>query len=225
VSSKVSNSIKIVAFDFDGVIFGGESIAVEIGEKFGLAKQIREALFELLIWNITLKEAILKGGALWKGIKTDDVAKETEKLKLRTGAIETIRKLKEYSYKVALISSGLSQVSYSVIKQRIGLDYAFGNEAEIKEGVFTGKLIASPVDAKRKAELLKEIAETEKVSTANCAVIGNDPNDIPMMLLAGLRIGFNPHPAVARISTVVISNAKDLREVLPYLVPSKKMSD
>lgn len=222
MSSKGSNNIKIVAFDFDGVIFGGESTAVEIGERFGLGKHIRETLFELLIWNITLKEAILRGGAVWKGIKTTEVAKETEKLNLRTGAIETIKKLKECSYKVALISSGLSQVSYSVIKQRLALDYAFGNEAEIKEGVFTGRLTSPPVDAKRKAEILKQIAEAENGSTSNCAVIGNDPNDIPMMLIAGLRIGFNPHPAVARISTVVLNNAKDLREVLPYLTTSKK---
>lgn len=31
-----SDELKIVAFDFDGVIFDGESVAVEIGEKFGL---------------------------------------------------------------------------------------------------------------------------------------------------------------------------------------------
>ena len=225
MSSKNLNNIRIVAFDFDGVIFSGESTAVEIGERFGLGKQIRETLFELLIWNITLKDAILKGGAVWKGIKTTDVAKETEKLNLRPGAIETVKKLKECSYKVALISSGLSQVSYSVIKQRLALDYAFGNEAEIKEGVFTGRLTSSPVDAKRKAEILRQVAEKEKVSTASCAVIGNDPNDIPMMLTAGLKIGFNPHPAVARISTVVLNNAKDLRDVLPYLTNSKKTTN
>jgi phosphoserine phosphatase len=133
-----------------------------------------------------------------------------------------VKKLKQCSCKVALISSGLSQVSYSVIKRRLELDYAFGNEAEIKEGLFTGRLTSPPVDAKRKAEILKQIAEIEKVSTADCAVIGNDPNDIPMMLTAGLRIGFNPHPAVAKISTVVLNNAKDLRDVLPYLTTSKK---
>jgi phosphoserine phosphatase len=222
MSSKDADNIKIVAFDFDGVIFAGESVAVEIGEKFGLGKKIRETLFGLLVWDITLKEAILKGGAVWKGIKITDVARETEELKLRTGAIETVKKLRDCSYKVALISSGLSQVSCSVIKQRLALDYAFGNEAEIKGGVFTGRLTSSPVDARRKVEILKIIAATENVSTTSCAVIGNDPNDIPMMLAAGLRIGFNPHPAVAKISTVALYDSKDLRDVLPYLMSSKR---
>lgn len=209
--------IKIVAFDFDGVIFDGESTAVEIGEKFGLAKQIRGTLFELLTWNITLKDAILKGAAVWKGIKADDVARITEDLHLRQGTVETMKELKANAYKLALISSGLSQVTYSIIKQKLGLDYAFGNEAEIKNGIFSGKLVAPPVDANRKAEILKSIAKSEGVSTANCAAIGNDPNDIPMMLLAGLKIGLNPHPAVARISNVVIGDVRDLRVILPYL--------
>jgi phosphoserine phosphatase len=217
LSQKPTGQIKIVAFDFDGVIFDGESTAVEIGEKFGLAKQIRGTLFELLTWNVTLKEAILKGAAVWKGIKADDVARVTEGLHLRQGSAETMNELKRKGYKLALISSGLSQVTYSIIKQRLGLDYAFGNEAEIKKGVFTGKLVAPPVDANRKAEILKSIAELEGIAPTNCAVIGNDPNDMPMMLIAGLKIGVNPHPAVARISNAVISDVKDLRAILQYL--------
>jgi phosphoserine phosphatase len=212
------SEIRIVAFDFDGVLLDGESTAVAIGEKFGLAKQIRQTLFELLTWNITLKDAILTGAIVWKGIKPEDVAKETENLHLRLGTMETMKTLKEHSYKLALISSGLSQVTYSVIKRKLGLDYAFGNEAEIKNGVFTGKLVEPPVDANRKAEILKSIAKSENVPTTKCAVIGNDPNDIPMMLLAGLKIGINPHPAVARISNVTLNNVKDLREILPYLL-------
>jgi len=216
VSQKATNQIKIVAFDFDGVIFDGESTAVEIGEKFGLAKQIRETLFELLTWNITLKEAILKGAAVWKGIKAEDVAKVTRDLRLRQGSVETMKELKGKGYKLALISSGLSQVTYSIIKQKLGLDYAFGNEAEIIKGVFTGKLVSPPIDANRKAEILKSVAKSDGISTTNCVVIGNDPNDIPMMLLAGLKIGVNPHPAVARISDAVIGDVKDLRAILQY---------
>jgi phosphoserine phosphatase len=217
LSQKPTGQIKIVAFDFDGVIFDGESTAVEIGEKFGLAKQIRGTLFDLVTWNITLKDAILKGAIVWKGIKAEDVARVTEGLHLRQGSAETMSELRRKGYKLALISSGLSQVTYSIIKQRLSLDYAFGNEAEIKKGVFTGRLVAPPVDANRKAEILKSIAELEGIATTNCAVIGNDPNDIPMMLMAGLKIGVNPHPAVARISNAVISDVKDLRAILQYL--------
>jgi phosphoserine phosphatase len=224
MSTESQGELKVVAFDFDGVIFDGESTAVEIGQKFGLAKQIRETLFELLTWSISLKEAILKGAAVWRGINPDDVAKETEHLHLRAGTLETMKKLKEHSYKLALISSGLSQVTYTVLKEKLGLDYAFGNEAQIKNGVFTGKLTAPPVDANRKADILKSIAKSEGVSTTNCAVIGNDPNDIPMMLLAGLKIGLNPHPAVARISNVVIKDVKDLRVILPYLTGKQNPS-
>ncbi|WXG43460.1 MAG: HAD family phosphatase [Promethearchaeati archaeon SRVP18_Atabeyarchaeia-1] len=216
MSSKVASEIKIVAFDFDGVLFDGESAAAEIGEKFGLGKQIRQALFELLTWSITLREAILKCGAYWRGIKVDEVAKVTGNLHLRLGAAETVKELKARSYKLALISSGLSQVSHDIIKRNLGLDYAFGNEAEIENGVFTGRLVGPPVDANRKAEILKSIAKSEGVTTKSCAVIGNDPNDIPMMLLGGLTIGINPHPAVARISKIVLQKTNDLREILLY---------
>jgi phosphoserine phosphatase len=217
-SPEEPSRLKIVAFDFDGVLLDGESAAAEIGEKFGLSKGMREIMFELLTWNITLKEAILKGGALWKGISIEDVAKVTEGLRLRVGTIETMRELKEHSLKLALISSGLSQVSLSVIKEKLALDYVFGNEAEIKKGVFTGKLVAPPVNANRKAEILRSIAKTEGSPTSACAVIGNDPNDIPMMLIAGLKVAVNPHPAVARIANVVLKDVKDLRVIIPHLI-------
>lgn len=57
------------------------------------------------------------------------------------------------------------------------------------------------VDGKRKAELLKLIAQVEKVDIAQTIAVGDGANDLPMLSTAGLGIAFHAKPKV-------VANAK-----------------
>jgi len=52
------------------------------------------------------------------------------------------------------------------------------------------------VDGKRKAELLKLLAQVEKVNLAQTIAVGDGANDLPMLSEAGLGIAFHAKPRV-----------------------------
>ena len=96
-----------------------------------------------------------------------------------------------------------------------GLDYSFGNEILVKNGIVAG--VKQAVDFHGKGKILSEIAKTEGITTKQCAAVGDYLNDIPMFKVAGLSIAFNPKDeAVAKCADVVVKG-KDLRGILEYL--------
>ena len=63
----------------------------------------------------------------------------------------------------------------------------YANELEIgDDGKLTGRYVGEIVDGHRKAELLKLIAQVEKVNLAQTIAVGDGANDLPMLGEAGL---------------------------------------
>ncbi len=77
------------------------------------------------------------------------------------------------------------------------IDYVYANELEIgPDGKLTGRYVGEIVDGHRKAELLKLIAQVEKVNLAQTIAVGDGANDLPMISEAGLGIAFHAKPRV-----------------------------
>ena len=73
----------------------------------------------------------------------------------------------------------------------------YANELEIDDnGKLTGNFIGEIVDGRRKADLLKLIAQMEKVNMAQTIAVGDGANDLPMLSEAGLGIAFHAKPRV-----------------------------
>jgi phosphoserine phosphatase len=82
------------------------------------------------------------------------------------------------------------------LKQKYNIDYVYANELEIVDGKLTGKYIGDIVDGKRKAELLRLIAQVENVDIRQTVAVGDGANDLPMISIAGLGIAFHAKPKV-----------------------------
>ena len=71
----------------------------------------------------------------------------------------------------------------------------------------TGRYVGDVVDGRRKADLLRLIAQVERVDLMQTVAVGDGANDLPMLSLAGLGIAFHAKPKVKasaeqRISSV-----------------------
>ncbi len=107
-----------------------------------------------------------------------------------------MRVLKKCGYKIAILSGGFTYFG-EYLQRKYGIDYVYANELEIDENnKLTGRYLGEIVDGRRKAELLKLIAQVEKVNLAQTIAVGDGANDLPMISEAGLGIAFHAKPRV-----------------------------
>ena len=66
----------------------------------------------------------------------------------------------------------------------------------MSDGKLTGRYVGDVVDGRRKAELLRLIAQVENVNIAQTIAVGDGANDLPMLSAAGLGIAFHAKPKV-----------------------------
>ena len=151
--------------------------------------------------EIDFKESFTRRVALLKGLDVSVMQDIAENLPITEGADRLMSVLKTYGYKIAILSGGFTFFG-EYLRKRFGVDYVYANELEIGEdGKLTGRYLGEIVDGRRKADLLKLIAQTERVNLAQTIAVGDGANDLPMLGEAGLGIAFHAKPRV-------VANAK-----------------
>jgi phosphoserine phosphatase len=103
--------------------------------------------------------------------------------------------LKQYGYKIAILSGGFTYFG-NYLKNKYGIDYVYANDLEVVDGKLTGRYVGEIVDGRRKAELLRIIAQVEHVDLAQTIAVGDGANDLPMLSEAGLGIAYHAKPRV-----------------------------
>lgn len=115
--------------------------------------------------------------------------------------------LKKLGYKLAVVSGGF-QLFADHLKDRLGLDYAFGNQLEVRETSLTGRMKDDVIDAAQKARLLNWIADQEGILLDQTVAIGDGANDALMLGQAGLGIAYNARETLNRVATGNIAHSR-----------------
>lgn len=97
----------------------------------------------------------------------------------------------------------------------MGLDAWAANGIEVIDGVFTGRTYGPLIDAAAKANFLSAYAKSKRISLSNTIAVGDGANDVAMMNIAGLSVGFCAKPDVRQAAHVNI-DVRDLALVAPY---------
>ena len=136
--------------------------------------------------------------ALLKGLDVSVMREIAENLPITEGTDRLMSVLKTCGYKIAILSGGFTYFG-EYLQRRYGIDYVYANELEIdEEGKLTGRYLGEVVDGRRKADLLKLIAQSEHVNLAQTIAVGDGANDLPMLSEAGLGIAFHAKPRVVQ---------------------------
>ena len=119
-----------------------------------------------------------------------------ENLPMTEGLERVMLALKKYGYKIAILSGGFTYFG-QYLQRKFNIDYVYANELEVDDdGKLTGRYVGEIVDGRRKAELLRLIAQVEKLDLEQTIAVGDGANDLPMLSLAGLGIAFHAKPTV-----------------------------
>lgn len=190
---------RLICFDMDSTLIQTECID-ELAECAGVGDQVRAITESAMRGEIDFKESFTQRVALLKGLDESVMKGIAERLPITEGVERLMFVLKRYGYKIAILSGGFTYFG-EYLQKRFGIDYVYANELEIVDGKLTGRYLGDVVDGKRKAELLRLIAQVEKVDIAQTIAVGDGANDLPMLSLAGLGIAFHAKPKV-------VANAK-----------------
>ncbi len=191
---------RLICFDMDSTLIQTECID-ELAERNGVGDQVRAITESAMRGEIDFKESFTRRVALLKGLDVSVMQDIAEHLPITEGADRLMSVLKTCGYKIAILSGGFTFFG-EYLQRRYGIDYVYANELEVGEdGKLTGRYIGEIVDGHRKAELLKLIAQVEKVNLAQTIAVGDGANDLPMISEAGLGIAFHAKPRV-------VANAK-----------------
>ncbi len=194
---------RLVVFDMDSTLVDAEIID-EIAKAAGVEKEVKEITKKAMEGKISFKKALRERVKLLKGLPVEMLEKIYENIKLTEGAKELIRSLKSAGYIVAVVSGGFTYFTER-LKKELGLDYAFGNKLEIKNGKLTGRLKGRIIDAKEKAKIIERIAKKEGINREDIIAIGDGANDKIMIERAGLGIAFNAKDVLKEIADGCIS--------------------
>ena len=194
---------RLVVFDMDSTIVDAEIID-ELAKVAGVGEEVKKVTERAMEGKISFKEALIERVKLLEGLPVEVLEKIYSEIKLTEGAKELIKSLKESGYVVAVISGGFSYFT-DKLKEELGLDYAFGNELEIKNGVLTGRLKGRIIDAGEKARIIEEIAKKEGINKEDIIAVGDGANDKIMVKNAGLGIAFNAKKALKEVADGSIS--------------------
>ena len=186
---------RLICFDMDSTLIQTECID-ELAERAGVGDKVKEITERAMRGEIDFKESFTERVALLKGLDVSVMQEIAENLPITEGADRLMSILKRCGYKIAILSGGFTYFG-EYLQRRYGIDYVYANELEVGEdGKLTGRYVGEIVDGHRKAELLKLIAQVEKVNLAQTIAVGDGANDLPMLSEAGLGIAFHAKPRV-----------------------------
>ncbi len=195
---------RLICFDMDSTLIQTECID-QLAERAGVGDKVRAITERAMRGEIDFNESFRERVALLKGLDVSVMQDIADHLPITEGVGRMMEVLKRAGFKTAILSGGFTFFG-DYLKRKFGFDYVYANELEVgPDGKLTGNYVGDIVDGKRKAELLKLIAQVENVNIAQTIAVGDGANDLPMLSAAGLGVAFHAKPKVKATAKQSIS--------------------
>ena len=186
---------RLVAFDMDSTLIRHEVID-ELAREAGVWEAVSRITEAAMRGEMDFDASLARRVALLKGLDEAAMRRVADRLELTEGAETLVGALRRFGFKTAILSGGFRYFG-RILQRRLGIDHVHANDLEVVDGKLTGRVLGAIVNARRKADLLREIAAQENISLQQAIAVGDGANDLPMLAAAGLGIAFHAKPLVA----------------------------
>ena len=204
----------LVVLDVDSTLIEDEVIEL-LAEHAGSLADVERITFRAMNGKLDFEESLRARVATLAGLPVSVFETVGRQVTVTAGVPEMIAGVKDAGGRIAVVSGGFHEV-LDPIADALGLDYCRANRLEVADGTLTGHLLGPVIDAEAKASTLREWAADFGVPLSQTVAVGDGANDLPMMAIAGLAIGFDAKAPVRDLAGVLI-DVRDLSQVLPLL--------
>lgn len=208
-----SSITPLVVLDCDSTTIQDEVIEL-LAESAGSLHLVAEVTERAMRGEIDFAESLAERVATLADTPDSVFLDTYQKVRLSPGIRELISAVHERGGKVGVVSGGFHEV-LDLLAEDLGLDFWRANRLEVRSGRLTGRTVGPVIDAEAKAEALTEWAAQTGVPLSSAVAIGDGANDLQMMQIAGLSIGYNAKPIVREQADISIEN--DLAQAIALL--------
>ncbi|GAA1320054.1 phosphoserine phosphatase SerB [Leucobacter albus] len=203
----------LVVLDCDSTTIQDEVIEL-LADVAGTRELVAEVTERAMRGELDFAESLVERVATLRGTSESAFAEAYERVRLSPGIRELIAAVHERGGKVGVVSGGFHEV-LDTIAEDLGLDFWRANRLEVVDGVLTGRTVGPIIDAEAKAVALAEWAAASGIPLSATVAIGDGANDLKMMAVAAVGVGYNAKPIVQEQADLSISH--DLSLAIPVL--------
>jgi|SRR5665647_1301770 len=194
IKEEMDSLHKMIVFNMDNTLLQGSFIE-SCAEKFSFEEDLA------VLKSIEKDPAVLTKhiARLLKGLPIGELLQVAASLPILDDAAEVVDQLKKRGIVVGIISDCYQFVA-EYVKNKLGADFAVGNQLEFFEGKATGEVnIPSYFYNHSESKCKHSICKTNilihacrkyNITLENCIAIGNNVNDLCMIEHAGMGIAF-----------------------------------
>jgi phosphoserine phosphatase len=203
----------LVAFDFDGTLSDSE-MTVLLGERCGVADRMAAITERAMNDDIGYAESLRERCALLEGLSLSSAQAALAQVALRPGAADLIARLNDAGVHTAVLTGGFERgVATALETEGVSVDDVVANRLPVDDDELTGA-VEGPLVEGTKDDALENLTRARDVPLTETVAVGDGANDLPMLEVAGLAVGFDPKPAVRPACDVVVDTMPALGSVL-----------
>jgi len=203
----------IVVCDVDSTLINEEVIDL-LADAAGSGDEVAALTTRAMRGEIDFAEALAQRVATLRGTSAKVLDDVLGAVTLTNGARQLVHAVHEAGGYIIAVSGGFYEILNPIATQ-LGLDAWAANGLEAIDGVFTGRTYGPLIDAAAKANFLTAYAKKKRIPLSSTIAVGDGANDLAMMNIAGLSVGFCAKPDVRQSADVNI-DVRDLALVAPY---------
>lgn len=204
----------LVVLDVDSTLIENEVIEL-LADEAGSGERVAEITFRAMNGELDFEASLRERVATLAGLPVAAIDAVRAKVRVTAGVPAMIAGVHAAGGRVAVVSGGFHEV-IDPIAAELGLDEWRANRLEVVDGVLTGGLIPPIIDAAAKASALREWASEAGLPLSQTLAVGDGANDLPMMAVCGLSVGFDAKAPVRDLAHLLL-DVRDLSMLLPLM--------
>lgn len=204
----------LVVFDVDSTLIEDEVIEL-LADLAGKRAEVAAITDQAMAGELDFAESLIARVRALEGLPETVFAEVQQLIRVTKGAKELINAVQAAGGKVGAVSGGFTQL-LTPLAQELNLDYSRANLLEVTDGLLTGRVSGKIIDRVEKANALREWAIDGGFELKDTVAVGDGANDLDMLAIAGLGVGFNAKPIVRAKADVVIDE-HDLSALIKIL--------
>ncbi len=204
----------LVVLDVDSTLIENEVIEL-LADVAGVGPAVEAITSRAMNGELDFTDSLRERVSALRGLPASAIDVAAAAIVQTPGVVELISAVHGAGGFVCAVSGGFHEL-LDPLAASWGLDAWRANRLGVVDGRLSGVVDGPIIDSHAKATALTEWAQGFGVPLSRTIAIGDGANDLEMMAVAGIGVGFDPKPRV-RLEADLVINSRDLSQVLAIM--------